>query len=67
MMMGNCPEFICTWLGLSKLGVTTALININLKGKSLVHCINIAKSKAIIYSHEYSTGKNITFNRKHYE
>jgi solute carrier family 27 fatty acid transporter 1/4 len=50
--MENRPEFVATWLGLSKLGVITALINTNLKQQALVHSITIAKSKVIIYGVE---------------
>ena len=31
------PEYIGIWLGLSKLGVITALINTNLRNESLTH------------------------------
>uniref|UniRef100_A0A146LH94 Very long-chain fatty acid transport protein n=1 Tax=Lygus hesperus TaxID=30085 RepID=A0A146LH94_LYGHE len=50
LMMSNRPEFICTWLGLAKLGIVTALINTNLRGMSLKHCIKSAECKAIIFS-----------------
>uniref|UniRef100_A0A6V3KGP3 AMP-dependent synthetase/ligase domain-containing protein n=1 Tax=Lotharella globosa TaxID=91324 RepID=A0A6V3KGP3_9EUKA len=48
LMMGNCPEFIATWLGLSKIGVVSALVNTKLTGKSLEHCFNITNPKIII-------------------
>ena len=50
LYMESSPEYICLWLGLSKIGVITALINFNLRQESLTHCINISKPKAIIYS-----------------
>ena len=49
LFLESCPEFVCLWLGLSKLGVITALVNNNLRLKSLKHCITVAESKAIIY------------------
>lgn len=49
LFIENKPEFIGLWLGLSKLGVITALINTNLKNDSLFHCINIAKSKCVVF------------------
>lgn len=49
LFLESCPEFVCLWLGLSKLGVITALVNTNLRLKSLKHCITVAESKAIIY------------------
>lgn len=52
LMLENRPEFVCLWLGLSKLGVITALINHNLRQQSLLHCINIADAQAFIYGVE---------------
>ncbi|KAI5704213.1 hypothetical protein M8J75_003058 [Diaphorina citri] len=52
LMLENRPEFVCLWLGLSKLGVITALINHNLRQNSLLHCINIADVSAFIYGAE---------------
>lgn len=49
LFLESCPEFVCIWLGLSKLGVVTALINTNLRLESLKHCITSAEVKAIIY------------------
>ena len=46
--MSNRPEYLSVWLGLARAGLTTALINTNLSGRSLAHCINIAAAKAII-------------------
>jgi len=48
--MENQPEHVGIWLGLSKIGVITAQINTNLRTVPLLHCINVAKSKYIIYS-----------------
>ncbi|OQR68544.1 hypothetical protein BIW11_04540 [Tropilaelaps mercedesae] len=50
LLMENRPEFVMIWLGLSKLGVVTALVNVNLKSASLAHCINMIHSKAVIFS-----------------
>ncbi len=55
--MENKPEFIGIWYGLSKLGVVSALINTNLKSKPLVHSIDIAKPKVLIYGEELSQCK----------
>jgi fatty-acyl-CoA synthase len=48
LMMPNRPEYLAIWLGLSRLGVTTALINTNLRGDSLAHCLKVARPRAII-------------------
>ena len=39
LFLENKPEFIGIWLGLSKLGVITALINTNLRNEALNHVI----------------------------
>ncbi|KAK6179984.1 hypothetical protein SNE40_012217 [Patella caerulea] len=44
----NSPSFIWTFLGLAKLGVTVALINSNLQGKALVHCVKASGGKILI-------------------
>ena len=44
----NCPDFAAIWFGLSKIGVATALINTNLEGEGLSHCIGIVDARAVI-------------------
>ena len=50
LFMENAPDFVATWFGLSKVGVVTALINSNLEGAGLAHCLNIVDCKAVITS-----------------
>ena len=52
IFMASSPEYVCYWLGLSKIGVISALINFNLRGDSLAHCIKVSKAKTIVYSQE---------------
>jgi fatty-acyl-CoA synthase len=52
LFMLNRPEYIAIWFGLSKIGVVTALLNNQLTGAGLAHCINIADAKAIIVDAE---------------
>ncbi|KAJ9588450.1 hypothetical protein L9F63_018183, partial [Diploptera punctata] len=52
LIMENRPEFVCIWLGLSKIGVITALINHNLRQHPLVHSITVGNCQAIIFSSE---------------
>jgi fatty-acyl-CoA synthase len=42
LLMENRPEFIAIWLGLSRVGVVTALLNTNLVGDRLAHCMREA-------------------------
>jgi fatty-acyl-CoA synthase len=48
LMMSNRPEYLAVWLGLTRLGVTVALINKELRGASLVHSLKVAGAQAII-------------------
>lgn len=49
LMLENRPEFVAMWLGLSKLGVIVPLINHNLRKNALLHSVNVANCKALIY------------------
>ena len=48
LVMLNRAEYIAAWLGFSKVGVATALINTNLTGPALGHCIEISGASQII-------------------
>eukprot|EP00298_Acanthocystis_sp_HF-20_P008773 c17890_g1_i1.p1 GENE.c17890_g1_i1~~c17890_g1_i1.p1 ORF type:complete len:628 (-),score=255.17 c17890_g1_i1:76-1959(-) len=50
--MDNRPEFVISWLGLSKAGLVIALINHNIKHKALVHSIKIANSVGVLFGSE---------------
>ncbi|KAL8558160.1 hypothetical protein ACOMHN_035465 [Nucella lapillus] len=54
LFMENRPDFVCLWLGLSKIGVVSALINFNLRLRPLAHCINVSEAKALIFGGEMS-------------
>ncbi|OQR72144.1 long-chain fatty acid transport protein 1-like [Tropilaelaps mercedesae] len=57
LFMENRPEYLMIWLGLSKIGVVTALVNYNLKSAPLAHCVNVVDAKAVIFSS--SLAKNV--------
>ena len=42
LSMENRPDFIAIWLGLSRLGIVSALLNTNLTGDRLAHCVREA-------------------------
>jgi fatty-acyl-CoA synthase len=48
LMMPNRPEYLPAWLGLTSAGVVVALINTELRGHSLAHCIDIVSPKHVI-------------------
>lgn len=45
LLMENRPEFIGIWLGLSRIGVVSALLNTNLTGDRLAHCAREAGAR----------------------
>lgn len=57
LFLDNEPCFIWIWLGLAKLGCVTALLNFNIRSKSLLHCFSccganvliVAKGKSFIH------------------
>ncbi|MEQ7154066.1 long-chain-acyl-CoA synthetase [Brevundimonas aurifodinae] len=52
LVMTNRPEFIAAWMGFSKVGIATALINTNLTGQALAHCLNIAGVSQVVADEE---------------
>lgn len=52
LFMENRIAYLVAVLALNKIGVTAALINTNLTGRSLVHCIEITGSKACLFGEE---------------
>ncbi len=54
LLMPNRPEYIAIWTGISKIGAVVALLNTNLTGPSLAHCINIVHPKHLIVASELS-------------
>ncbi|AQR61056.1 long-chain-acyl-CoA synthetase [Brevundimonas sp. LM2] len=52
LVMNNRAEYIAAWMGFSKVGVATALINTNLTGQALAHCLNIAGVSQVVADEE---------------
>jgi fatty-acyl-CoA synthase len=48
LLMPNRPEYLALWLGFTRIGGVVALLNTNLPGPSLAHCIDIVAPKHII-------------------
>ncbi|NP_001020470.1 solute carrier family 27 member 2a [Danio rerio] len=49
---GNAPMYVFTWLALAKLGCTVALLNTNIRSRSLVHCCECSGAKTLITAAE---------------
>ncbi|MGZ6016433.1 MAG: long-chain-acyl-CoA synthetase, partial [Phenylobacterium sp.] len=54
LFMPNRLEYFPIWYGLSKIGVVTALINNQLSGLALAHCLNISGAVCVIVDAETS-------------
>ncbi len=48
LMMPNRPEYLAAWLGITRAGGVVALLNTNLTGTALAHCVNIVAPKHVI-------------------
>src|SRR6185503_19234 len=45
LLLGNCPDYLAIWLGITRIGGLAALINTNLAGEALAHCLKVADPK----------------------
>ena len=52
LMMPNCPDYMAAWLGITRVGGVVALINTNLTGRALAHCIDIVAPRHVIVAGE---------------
>lgn len=52
LVMLNRAEYIAAWIGFAKVGVATALINTNLSGHALAHCLSISNASQIVTDHD---------------
>ncbi len=48
LLMPNRAEYLAAWLGVTRVGGVMALINTNLRGQALEHCMAVADPKHII-------------------
>jgi fatty-acyl-CoA synthase len=52
LLMPNRAEYLAIWLGITRIGGVVSLLNTNLTGASLAHCINIVNPKHVIVASE---------------
>jgi fatty-acyl-CoA synthase len=52
LIMPNRPEYAAIWLGITSVGGVVSLINTNLRGGALAHCLNIVTPKHVIVDAE---------------
>jgi fatty-acyl-CoA synthase len=48
LFMPNRPEYLAAWLGITRTGAVVSLLNTNLAGPALAHCINIVEPRHVI-------------------
>jgi fatty-acyl-CoA synthase len=54
LLMANRPDYVAAWLGLTRIGVTVALLNTHLGGEGLIHCIKIVAPRCILAGAEFA-------------
>jgi fatty-acyl-CoA synthase len=52
LLMPNRPEYLAIWLGVTQVGGAVALLNTNLTGAALAHCIDVAAPGHVIVAGE---------------
>ena len=52
LFMPNRPEYLAAWMGITRVGGVVALLNTNLVGAALAHCMDIVAPKHIIVASE---------------
>jgi fatty-acyl-CoA synthase len=48
LLLPNCPDYLAIWLGITRVGGIVALINTNLIGAALTHCLGIVAPRHVI-------------------
>jgi fatty-acyl-CoA synthase len=54
LLMTNRPEYLAIWLGITSVGGVVSLLNTNLPGPSLAHCIRVGSPKHLIVAAEFT-------------
>lgn len=53
LMMANRPDYLAVWIGILRVGGAVALLNTNLTGQALAHCVSIVNPKHVIAGAEF--------------
>src|SRR3977135_3007668 len=48
LLMRNRPEYMAAWLGITRVGGVVSLLNTNLAGRSLAHCIEVGAPRQVV-------------------
>lgn len=52
IMLEGCPDYLALWAGIARIGGVAALINTNLRGDALAHCLDLAAPRLIIVAED---------------
>ncbi len=52
LLMPNCAEYLPAWLGVTRVGVSVALLNTNLRGEGLAHAIRVVGARHVLVGAE---------------
>ncbi len=67
LMMPNRPEYMAAWIGITSAGGVAALINTNLVGTALAHCIDIVTPEHVVVAdelvNEFATARTLLKTR----
>jgi fatty-acyl-CoA synthase len=55
LLMPNRPEYLAIWLGITRVGGVAALLNTNIFGASLAHCIDAVRARHVIVAAELTS------------
>ncbi|HEX4042274.1 MAG TPA: long-chain-acyl-CoA synthetase [Xanthobacteraceae bacterium] len=58
LMMPNRPDYLAIWLGVTAVGGVVSLLNTQLRGPALAHCIDIVAPKHVIVAGDLLTSFN---------
>jgi acyl-CoA synthetase (AMP-forming)/AMP-acid ligase II len=65
--MMNSPDFIFAWLGAWAVGAAPAMINYNLAGNALIHCLKVCDATLLLVDEEQALRQRIEDSRKQIE
>ncbi|QUD88216.1 long-chain-acyl-CoA synthetase [Phenylobacterium montanum] len=54
LMAPNSPSYMAFWLGVTSVGVVAALLNTNLRGAALAHCLAVAEPKHVVLAEAFA-------------
>ncbi|TQS37679.1 hypothetical protein Golomagni_01843 [Golovinomyces magnicellulatus] len=60
----NSPDFMFVWLGLLSIGATPVLINTNLTGNALLHCLKISSAKILLVDEDEGVRERVESTRE---